>query len=40
MITHNAAIAAMGNRVFKLRSGIIADETINEVTVPAERIEW
>ncbi|MCK9316717.1 MAG: ABC transporter ATP-binding protein [Verrucomicrobia bacterium] len=40
MITHNAAIAAMGNRVFKLRSGIIADETVNEVTVPAERIEW
>lgn len=40
MITHNAAIAAMANRVFKLRSGIIADETVNEVTVPAERIEW
>jgi putative ABC transport system ATP-binding protein len=40
MITHNAAIAAMTNRVFKLRSGIIADETVNEVTVPAERIEW
>ena len=40
MITHNAAIAAMANRVFKLKSGIIADETVNEVTVPAERIEW
>lgn len=40
MITHNAAIAAMTNRVFKLRSGIIADETVNEVTVLAERIEW
>ena len=40
MITHNAAIAAIANRVFKLKSGIIADETVNEVTVPAERIEW
>jgi len=40
MITHNAAIAAMANRVFKLKSGIIADETVNEATVPAERIEW
>ncbi len=40
MITHNAAIAAMTNRVFRLRSGLITDEIVNEVTVPAERIEW
>ena len=40
MITHNSAIAAMANKVFKLRSGIIADEMVNELTVPAERIEW
>ena len=40
MITHNAAIAAMANRVFKLRSGEIVEETINQTTVPAERIEW
>lgn len=40
MITHNAAIAAMANRVFKLRSGEIVEEVINQMTVPAERIEW
>jgi len=40
MITHNNAIAAMANRVFKLRSGEMIDETVNQVIVPAERIEW
>jgi putative ABC transport system ATP-binding protein len=40
MITHNAAIAAMANRVFKLRGGQIVEETVNPATVPAERIEW
>lgn len=40
MITHNAAIAAMADRVFKLRSGEIAEETVNETRIPAERIEW
>lgn len=40
MITHNAAIAAMANRVFKLRSGEIIEEVINQMTIPAERIEW
>ncbi|HYE80842.1 MAG TPA: ABC transporter ATP-binding protein [Clostridia bacterium] len=40
MITHNAAIAAMANRVFKLRSGEIVEESVNQMTVPAERIEW
>ncbi|MBR0599399.1 ABC transporter ATP-binding protein [Sinanaerobacter chloroacetimidivorans] len=40
MITHNAAIAAMANRVFRLRSGEIVEETVNQTVVPAERIEW
>lgn len=40
MITHNAAIAAMANRVFKLRSGEIVEAAVNQATVPAERIEW
>lgn len=40
MITHNAAIAAMANKVFKLRSGKIVEESVNQTTVPAERIEW
>lgn len=40
MITHNVAIAAMANRVFKVRSGEIVEAVVNQVTVPAERIEW
>ncbi|HEX2945822.1 MAG TPA: ABC transporter ATP-binding protein [Clostridia bacterium] len=40
MITHNTAISAMADRVFRLRSGEIAGETVNEKTVSAERIEW
>jgi putative ABC transport system ATP-binding protein len=40
MITHNAAIAEMANRVYKLRSGEIVDETVNPRAVAAERIEW
>lgn len=40
MITHNAAISAMAHRVFRLRSGEIAEKTVNKETVPAERIEW
>src|SRR5512133_2690142 len=37
MITHNAAIAAMANRVFKLRSGQIVETLTNPLTVSAER---
>lgn len=40
MITHNSAIAGMANRVFKLRSGEIAEKLVNEKIIPAERIEW
>ena len=40
MITHNTAISAMANRVYKLRSGEIVNEIVNETIVPAERIEW
>jgi putative ABC transport system ATP-binding protein len=40
MVTHNTAIAAMANRVFKLRSGEIVEEILHQTTVPAERIEW
>ena len=40
MVTHNTAIAAMANRVFKLRNGEVVEESVNPVTVPAERIEW
>lgn len=40
MVTHNTAIASLANRVFKLRSGEIVEEIINQTTLPAERIEW
>lgn len=40
MITHNTAISAMANRVYKVRSGKIAESIINETTMIAERIEW
>lgn len=40
MITHNTAISAIANRVFKLRSGEIEKATVNSTTIPAERIEW
>lgn len=40
MITHNTAISGMANRIFKLRSGEIVEEIINETIIPAERIEW
>lgn len=40
MITHNTAISGMANRVYKLRSGEITEQIINETIIPAERIEW
>ena len=40
MITHNSAISAMANRVYKLRSGEIVKQIINKTIIPAERIEW
>ena len=40
MITHNAAIAAMANRIFKVRSGEIVEASVNQTVIPAERIEW
>ncbi|WP_223067309.1 ABC transporter ATP-binding protein [Paenibacillus caui] len=40
MITHNTAISAMANRIFKVRDGEIVESTVNESVMPAERIEW
>jgi putative ABC transport system ATP-binding protein len=40
MVTHNTAIAGMAHRVFRLRSGEIVEESVNQTTMPAERIEW
>lgn len=40
IITHNGAISQMADRVIRLRSGEIVEDKVNEVIVPAERIEW
>jgi putative ABC transport system ATP-binding protein len=40
MITHNSAISAMANTIYRLRSGEVAEVTHNSELVPAERIEW
>ncbi|TVY09480.1 ABC transporter ATP-binding protein [Paenibacillus cremeus] len=40
MITHNAAISAMANKVYRVRSGEIVETRINDTVLPAERMEW
>lgn len=40
VITHNAAIAQIAERVIKLGSGQIIEDRINENPLPVERIEW
>lgn len=40
VITHNLAIAPMGDKVIKMKNGIVESVTINENPTPVERIEW
>ncbi|HEY8363888.1 MAG TPA: ABC transporter ATP-binding protein [Tissierellaceae bacterium] len=40
VITHNLAIAPMGDRIIRVKNGIIESQTVNENPVPIERIEW
>ena len=40
VITHNQAIAPMANRIIKIKNGKVSDMTINENTLPVEKIEW
>lgn len=40
VITHNLAIAPMGDKVIKVRNGRIDSITLNENPTPVERIEW
>ncbi len=40
MITHNTAIRAMANRVYRIRSGEIVESSANKTVTAAERIEW
>lgn len=40
IITHNLAITPMGDKVIKVKNGIIESITKNDNPVPIERIEW
>ena len=40
IITHNSAITPMGDKVIKVKNGMIESITKNENPVPIERIEW
>ena len=40
IITHNLALAPMGDKVIKVKNGLIESVTINENPMPVERIEW
>lgn len=40
VITHNSALAAMADRVIRINSGRVIEETINPHPTPVERIEW
>jgi putative ABC transport system ATP-binding protein len=40
MVTHNTAIGAMADQVYRMRDGAITQALRNEQTMAAERIEW
>lgn len=40
VITHNLAIAPMGDKIIKVRNGMIESQTINRNPLPVEVIEW
>jgi len=40
IITHNAAIAAMANRMFRFRSGKVTESIVNAETQDARGIDW
>lgn len=40
VITHNLAIAPMGDKIIKVRNGRVESQEINKNPIPVERIEW
>ncbi|MFV0255229.1 MAG: ABC transporter ATP-binding protein [Erysipelotrichaceae bacterium] len=40
IITHNLALCEMGNRVIKVRNGVVESNTINNTTKSIDEIEW
>lgn len=40
IITHNLALTPMGDKVIKVKNGMIESVTLNDNPTPVERIEW
>ena len=40
IITHNSALTAMADRVIRVRSGTVAEQSVNDAPLPVEQIEW
>ena len=40
VITHNLALTPMGDKVIKVKNGLISSVEINDNPVSVERIEW
>lgn len=40
IVTHNAALAPVADRVIKIRSGKVKSETVNETPIPVEEVNW
>ena len=40
IITHNAAIAPMADRLIRFKSGQVTDMTLNDHPTPIAEIEW
>ena len=40
IVTHNAAIARMANRVLRLHDGVLVEDRVNESPVPASELDW
>ena len=40
IITHNAALAAMADRIIRVKSGAIHSVRMNDHVIPVEQIEW
>ncbi len=40
VITHNSALTDMGDRIIRMKNGLVSDYYINPHPIPVERIEW